>query len=81
MNRLLYPIKNMSLNIKYFRAIISPKLKTLIYDINCVKNNVHPENVKNENGAVAMGIFFVQLEWKQQLHQLKNENIGEYNNC
>ena len=37
MNLLLYPITNMSLNMKYWRAISPLKLKTLIYQLICVK--------------------------------------------
>ena len=46
------------------------KFKTIIHELICVKNNFYPAIIKNENGAVAMRIFFVRHERIQQLHQL-----------
>ena len=61
----------MSLNIKYWRAIFILKLKTLTYELISVKDNFYLATIKNDNGAIAMGIFFVRKKWKQQLYQLK----------
>ena len=33
---------------------IFSKLKTLIHDLICVKNDFYPETIKNDNGAAAM---------------------------
>ena len=38
---------------------IFPKLKSLIYELICVKNKFYPATVKNKNGAVAMRYLFV----------------------
>ena len=58
----------MSLNIEYWRAIFLPKLKTLIYDLICVKNIFYQATTKNDNGAVVIRKGFVRLKRKQQLH-------------
>ena len=37
--------------------IVAPdfsKFKTVIYEKICVKNNIYPATIKNDNGAVAM---------------------------
>ena len=44
----------MSLNMKYWRARFTPKLKTLIYELICVNNNFYPATIINDNGAIAM---------------------------
>ena len=59
----------MSLNLKYWRTRFFPKLKSLIYELICVKNDFYPETIKNYNGAIAMRKTFVQRVRKQQLHQ------------
>ena len=61
----------MSLNMKYWRAIFTPKLKTLIYELSSVKHNFYPATIKIDNGAVAMRKYFMWYEWKQHLHQKK----------
>ena len=40
------------------RQIFS-KLKTLVHEPFCVKNNFYPETVKNDNGSVAMTFLCV----------------------
>ena len=45
---------NMTLNMKNGRVKNVSKLKTLIQDLICVKNNVYTESIKNDNGSVAM---------------------------
>ena len=45
---------NMTLNMKNGRVKNVSKLKTLIQDLICVKNNVYPASIKNDNGSVAM---------------------------
>ena len=47
MNLLLYPITDITLNIKYKRSILPPQLKSMI-------NNL---TIKNDNGASAMRKF------------------------
>ena len=64
----------MSLNMKYWRARFFPKLKTLIHELICVKNNFYAETIKNDNGSVAMTRKCVWCERNQQLHKIKNYN-------
>ena len=52
------------------------KLKTLIHELIFVQNVFYPETMQNGNEAVPMGKKIVQRERNQQLHQLKNYNIG-----
>ena len=61
----------MSLNMKYWRARFTPKLKTLIYELICVNNNFYPATIINDNGAIAMSEKKLQLKRKQQLHKFK----------
>ena len=51
---------NMNLCMKNGRTIFFFELKTLIHELNFVKNNFHPESIKHDNAAVAMGRFFYE---------------------
>ena len=44
----------MIFNIKYLARQIFPKLKTLIYELICVKNNMYPATIIKDNGAFVM---------------------------
>ena len=58
---------------------IFPKLKSLSYELICVINNFYPATIKNDNEAAAMRKFLVRRKWRQQLHQLKKDDIRALN--
>ena len=65
----------MSLNIKYWRSIFPPKLKTLIYELIFVKNNVYPATIKNDNGAVEIRIFLCDAKESNNSIDFKKDKI------
>ena len=77
-NWLLYPITNMILNIKYWRAIFFPKLKTLIYELICVKMIFIHQPSKMTMEPSQWGNFCATRTESTTPLIKKEENIGEY---
>ena len=48
---------NITLDMKDGRVRFSSKFKTVLHKLICVKNNVYPATIKNDNGAVAMSFL------------------------
>ena len=56
------------------------KLKTLIHELICVKNNFYPATIKNENRAAEVRKKLCGAKGTNNSIKLKKGNIGEYKN-
>ena len=68
---IIVPICDHEFKHKILARQIFSKFKNLIYELICVKNNVYPATIKNDNESAAISKTTMRRKRKQQLHQFK----------